>query len=630
MMSTNENWWKKRTRWQRTLFFYIADFALILIALFLAFFVRYEGQIPAEVYANLGTYYYIVALIKVPIFTLFGLYRMSWRFVSLKELLSVFQAVTASALLITAMLFILSREPWLGIVPRSIPVLDYVLTLLLIGGFRASKRIFSGVSVGLSGGGKRALIAGAGDAGEQLARAIQKEVRSDYLPVGYVDDDPAKRGLSIHGVRVLGSTKDVIEIARKRDVEELIIAMPSAPSAKIREIVELGREARIGEIKILPGFHELVTGKVGLGDIRDVKLEDLLGREPVEIDATEIGSYLEGKVILVTGAAGSIGSELCRQINRFSPRILIILDQDETGLFHIENELREIGNDVELRVEICDISDKTKLFNLFHSQHPNVVFHAAAYKHVPMMEAHPDESIKNNILGTATVAEAAHDCGVESFVLISTDKAVNPTSVMGVTKRIAEMLICALNQNSETKYVAVRFGNVLGSRGSVIPEFQRQIKKGGPVTITHAEIERYFMVTSEAALLVLQAGAMGKGGEVFVLDMGDPVKIMELAKELIRLSGFEPDTEIPISIVGLRPGEKLSEELFTAEEGTAATEHKKIFVANLGESSFPADLEQQIASLAELAKDGDREEIVDALGQLVPNFHRDGSIKTSN
>jgi FlaA1/EpsC-like NDP-sugar epimerase len=625
-MSENVIWWKNATRWKRSLFFLFGDAVLIFLALFLAFFLRYEGQIPSTVLANLGEYSLIIALIKFPIFYLFGLYRMSWRFVSLKELLAVFQAVTASALLIAAMLFILGREPWLGIVPRSIPVLDYILTLILIGGFRASKRIFTGLRSGFSGGGKRVLIAGAGDAGEQIARAMQKEVRSDYVPIGYIDDDAAKRGLSIHGVRVLGSTQDLGEISRKRAVEGLIIAMPSAPSSIIREIMELGRAAGIRDIKILPGFHELVTGQVGLSDIREVQLEDLLGREPVEIDATEIGSNLKGKVVLVTGAAGSIGSELCRQINRFSPKILITLDQDESGLFHIENELSELVDGVELRVEICDIRDRAKLQKLFELYSPHVVFHAAAYKHVPMMEAHPDESIKNNILGTLAVAEISMQSGAEKFVLISTDKAVNPSSIMGATKRVAELLICSLNEQSQTSFVAVRFGNVLGSRGSVIPEFQRQIKQGGPVTITHEDMERYFMVTSEAALLVMQAGAMGQGGEVFVLDMGDPVKIIELARELIRLSGFEPDTDIPISITGLRPGEKLYEELFTAEEGTAATQHKKIYVANLDKSIFPADFDQQIGRLESLAVEGDREKIVRALGELVPTFQQESSL----
>jgi len=400
----------------------------------------------------------------------------------------------------------------------------------------------------------------------------------------------------------------------------MLIAMPSAPSSAIRETVELARGAGLSKIKILPFLSELFTGELGLADIRPLRLEDLLGREPVEIDTAKIEDYLRGKRVLVTGAAGSIGAELCRQIARFGPGRLIMLDQDETGIYNIENELAERFPQLERLGLVGDIRDRARMERLFAGQEPEVVFHAAAYKHVPLMEAQPDEAVKDNILGTSILGEAALARGAEKFVLISTDKAVNPTSVMGATKRAAELVILELGRHGPTRFVAVRFGNVLGSRGSVVPLFQEQIKHRGPVTVTHPKMRRYFMVTSEAVLLVLQAGAMGEGGEVFVLDMGEPVRIVDLAKELIRFQGLEPDRDIPIVFTSPRPGEKLFEDLLTAEEGTEATEHERIFIAKLNPGPEGERLAEYLKELEQLAAAGAHEEIITLLQEMIPTY----------
>lgn len=543
---------------------------------------------------------------------------MSLAYVSFAELFEVFKAVTLGSIALGTVFFLWASQT--AILPRSVLILDYFITLFLIGGFRSAQRIYQGWRGSFFREGRRVLIVGAGNAGEQIVRAMLQEKRSHYFPVGFIDDDPAKQGMTIHGVRVLGRRQEIPQVVQQHAIEELLIAMPSVSSKVIRETVELGRQAGLKSIKVLPGFHELVTGRVSLTDIREVQLEDLLGREPVRIDVCEIKAYLKDKVVLVTGAAGSIGSELCRQIAKFRPRLLIALDQDETGLFALDNALREKFSHLSLSSVIADIQDKAKIEQVFGRYHPQVVFHAAAYKHVPLMEAHPDEAVKNNIFGTITVAEAAQQHGCEKFVLISTDKAVNPSSVMGATKRVAEMVLQSMNSQSSTKFISVRFGNVLGSRGSVIPIFQEQIKRGGPVTVTHEEMRRYFMVTSEAVLLVLQAGALGQGGEVFVLDMGDPVRIVDLAREMIRLSGYEPDRDIPIVFVGPRPGEKLFEELLTAEEGTVATKYDKIFMARTSVSIDPQLLRKHLQHLKKLTEQGACDEIIRALQEIVPTY----------
>jgi len=606
------------SQWKRSLLLGLGDLVLIALSLYLAFLIRFEGNIPAASFRNLSIVIPIALALKLPIFYLLRLYRMSLAYVSFAELFDVFKAVTLGSIALGTVFFLWASP--VTILPRSVLMLDYLLTLFLIGGFRSARRIYQGWRGSFFREGRRVLIVGAGNAGEQIVRAMLQEQRSQYLPVGFVDDDPAKQGIMIHGVRVLGTRQAIPQIVQQHAIEELLIAMPSVSSKVIRETVALGRQAGVKSIKVLPGFHELVTGRVGLTDIREVQLEDLLGREPVHIDVREIEAYLKDKIVLVTGAAGSIGSELCRQIAKFSPRSVIALDQDESGLFALDNALRERFPHLSLSSVIADIQDRAKIERVFQRDRPHVVFHAAAYKHVPLMEAHPDEAVKNNIFGTVAVAEAARQHGCEKFVLISTDKAVNPSSVMGATKRVAEMILQSMNSPGGTKFISVRFGNVLGSRGSVIPIFQEQIKRGGPVTVTHEAMRRYFMVTSEAVLLVLQAGALGQGGEVFVLDMGDPVRIVDLAREMIRLSGYEPDKDIPIVFIGPRPGEKFFEELLTAEEGTIATKHDKIFIARASTTLADAAVHKYLKRLEALVQQAAKDEIICALQEIVPTY----------
>jgi FlaA1/EpsC-like NDP-sugar epimerase len=612
-----------RNSFTRALFFGIFDLIWIALAMYIAFLLRFDGQIAPNYAARLWYYLGIALVIKLPLFALHGLYRMSWTFVSLEDLLSVLRAGTISSLLLGMALFILGRESTLfADFPRSVLIIDYLLTLAFVGSFRLWKRFYLRLRRPRSRPGRPALIVGAGNAAEQLARNMMSDLSSGWAPVGFIDDDPAKAGLWIHGLPVLGTRRDLAQIVKAYGVELLLVAMPSVRGTIIREIVAAGRAVGVRQIEILPGIHELLSGRVTLAQVREVQLEDLLGRDPVRIDTQAIAQYLSQKRVLVTGAAGSIGREICRQILRFEPAQLAMLDQDETNLFLLEEELSRIFPQcqAETLYLLANVRDLEKITQIFARHRPQIVFHAAAYKHVPVMEAHPEEAIKTNVRGTRIVAQAAWEARAEKFVLISTDKAVHPSSVMGASKRVAELIIQAFNGRGETQFIAVRFGNVLFSRGSIIPLFQEQIKHRGPVTITHPEMKRYFMATSEAVALVLQAGALGQGGEVFVLDMGEPIKIVDLAHELIRFSGYEPEVDIPIVFTGPRPGEKLLEDLLTAEEGTEATHHEKIYVARLG-TSWPArELFEAIHKLETAAERGDRNAIIDGLRRLVPTY----------
>jgi len=583
--------------------FLLADALVIALSLYLAFLLRFEGAIPLRYQAMFRSLIPIALGIKLLSLFLFRAYRFSWAYVGLEDLFNVVMACGVGSLALAALLFLLHNSPaFLGF-PRATLAIDFALTMIGLTGIRLSKRI-AGL---LFGGkpqarmGKRTLIVGAGEAGEQLVRSLKREEKAGFWPIGLVDDDPHKRGLLIHGVPVLGPRARLPELIRSREVEAVIIAMPSAPARVIRETVELVRQGGVKEIKIVPFLSELYTGEVKVSAVREVRPEDVLPREPVSVDLESLGRFLRGKKVLVTGAAGSIGSELCRQILRFSPAKLLALDFDETGLFWLEMELGKTFPEANMQALLVDIRDRARVASILQAERPDLVFHAAAYKHVPILEFNPQEAVKTNVFGTKIVVEEACRAGVEAFVLISTDKAVNPISVMGMTKRVAEMVILAAGRQSSTRCMAVRFGNVLGSRGSVIPVFLEQIRRGGPVTVTHPEMERYFMTTSEAVLLVLQAAAMGRGGEVFVLDMGKPVKILDIAKELIRFHGLEPDKDIPIVFTGIRPGEKLREELLTAEEGTEATKHKQIFVARMSAEISETELSKYLEKLEELA-----------------------------
>ncbi|MFA6375887.1 MAG: nucleoside-diphosphate sugar epimerase/dehydratase [Candidatus Paceibacterota bacterium] len=600
--------------------FLIADSFAIAISVYLAFSVRFEGAISSSYYLSAVRLILINLIICLVVFYFLKLYSFSWTYVSTQDLVAVFKAVVISLLCTVGVFFVFRDMPFFSGFPRSIIFISYFFIFILSGGIRFAKRLYRQIFLFDSiNGKKRILIIGAGDAGEQVARGILSSSGSHYITVGFVDDNKSRWGNLIHGIEVLGSIDEVPKIVAKNNIEEIIIALPSAGSKAIRRAVELGRLADIKNIKIVPSIHELIDGNVSPANIRDVEVEDLLERDAVMLDMAAISGFIKNKTILVTGAAGSIGSELCRQIMKFNPKMLLVLDQDETGIFNIEEELKDNYSDFSIVPLIADICDGTKIKHIFEKFRPAVVFHAAAYKHVPLMEEMPDEAVKNNIFGTKAVAAAAMAAGAEKFVMISTDKAVNPTSVMGATKRVCEMVCQNFNAKNATKFISVRFGNVLNSRGSVIPTFREQIRKGGPVEVTDPEMTRYFMLTSEACLLVLQAGAIGSGGEVFVLDMGKPVKILDLAREMIKLSGFEPDKDIPIVFIGRRPGEKLYEELLTAAEGTIATRNQKIYIAKQ-ENTDEGKLNLCLADFGDISG-LDRPKIEQLLKELVPSFN---------
>ena len=597
----------------------VIDIILILLSLYLAYLIRL-GSIEA-----IGTRYisqiFFIAIILVPfkilVFWIFRLYHISFRYISLGEVLSVIKASALTSPMIALIALVFRDMRILSGFPRSVVFIDFFLTFFFITGVRAFFRLYySGPNRKKR---KDILIIGAGSAGEQLVRDMVRSPRSSYLPVGFIDDNPQKKHTLIHGAKVLGGREDISKVVKKFDIKAIIIAIPSVTSKEIREIMEYVRKTDIKDVKVLPGLSDLINGKVTLRDIRDISIEDLLGREPVEIDTKHLSSYITNENILVTGAGGSIGSELCRQVARFDPAKLIMLDMGETELFNIDMEIKERYPGLSLISIVGDIRDENKNKNIFNEYNIDTVFHAAAYKHVPLMEANPREAILNNIYGTKVLAKISSDSGLKRFINISTDKAVNPTSVMGATKRVGENLILGF-QNSRTAFISVRFGNVLGSRGSVVPIFQEQIKKGGPITITDYEMKRYFMTIPESVQLVMQAGAMGEGGEVFVLDMGEPITIYQVAEELIRLSGLEPDKDIPIVISGKRPGEKLFEELLTAEEGTTVTFHKKIYSTRIT-AKIDKDYIKKIDSLISHAReDKDSEKIFLLLKELVPTY----------
>ena len=530
----------------------LLDSIAILSAICLALLIYHRGQVAFQNSFDFWVVLVMVLLAKLPIFHLLGMYRVSLAQIGLEDMTEIFKAVTIGSVLFGGM----SALSW-GIERVDFPIIvtDYLLTLVFVGGLRASRRVYSQVlRRHRNAFGRRVLIAGAGSAGELTLLAIFNELNPECLPVGIIDDDPAKQGMTIHGVPVLGRRQDIPRLVQTLRVHDLFIAMPSAQPSVLREIARLGRKAGLKRIKVLPAFYHLINGKVSTSDLRDLQVEDLLGREPVQIETQEIESYLKDKAVLVTGGAGSIGSELSQQIAAFHPEHLVVLDQDETGLFQLRQELNIEFSHLKISVVVGDIQDETRIRSVFAHFRPQVVFHSAAYKHVSMMEENPGEAVRNNVLGTKVVGEAACIYGAERFVLISTDKAVNPTCVMGATKRLAEMVVQNLNEHNSCRFMAVRFGNVLGSRGSVVPIFREQIQRGGPVTVTHPEMRRFFMTPSEAVLLVLQAGAIGKGGEIFVLDMGAPTAILDLAREMIQIAGLEPDKDIPIVFTEPYPG----------------------------------------------------------------------------
>jgi FlaA1/EpsC-like NDP-sugar epimerase len=489
--------------------------------------------------------------------------------------------------------------------------------VLLLGGSRFAWRMIRDKYYRKGGDQRKALIIGAGDCGTLIAKELKQNPQATIYPAAFIDDDPAKHRLQVLGIPVLGGREIIAEAVEKHGIDEIIIAMPSVSKKEISALIEICKTTG-ARLKIIPSIDDLIHGKVTINQIRDVGVEDLLGREPVLVDLQGIANYVEGKTVLVTGAGGSIGSELCRQIAPFRPARLLLLGHGENSIYTIEMEMRRLFPELALETIIADVQDRARIDRVFELFRPQVVFHAAAHKHVPLMERNPAEAIKNNVFGTKNVAEAADRYRAERFVMISTDKAVNPTSVMGTTKRIAEMFIQSLDKQSATKFVAVRFGNVLGSRGSVIPRFKEQIARGGPVTVTHPEMIRFFMTIPEAVQLVIQAGAFAQGGEIFILDMGRPVKILTLAEDLIRLSGFEPYEDIDIEFTGIRPGEKLYEELLTNEEGITSTKHDRIFIGKPIHINR-SELEFEIKKLEKILGE-DRSQIREELKQIVPTY----------
>ncbi len=606
----------------RFLVFLLADAFIFASSAYLSFFIRFEGIIPGRYIESIIMLSVINILICLPVFYWQKLYWFTWAYVSVQELVMLLRATAYSFLLALAALFFLREYPLFSGFPRSTIFISYFFIFIFCGGIRFAKRAYLSFfrRNGAIKTGSRTLIVGAGDAGEQLLRSILAKQDGAYLPIGFVDDNSAKFGNLIHGIKVFGPVENLPEIVKSQAADSIIIALPSAGSKTIKRAVELSRKSGIKNLRVLPSITELIDGQISIANVREVEVEDLLEREPVELDTASIESFVKGKKILITGGAGSIGSELCRQVAKFSPGLLLIIDQDETGIFNISKELKKNFPDLNIVSLVADIADKAKVNKIFYEFKPAIVFHAAAYKHVPLMEEQPDEAVKNNIFGTKIAGEAALENGAEKFIMISTDKAVNPTSVMGASKRICEMVCQSLNGKNSTKFISLRFGNVLNSRGSVIPIFREQIRRGGPVEVTHRDMQRYFMLTSEACLLVMQAGAMGEGGEVFVLDMGKPVKILDLAREMIRLSGFEPDKQIPIVYIGMRPGEKIIEETLTkAEEGTLATKNQKIFVAKLA----PADekkMAEILSGLETAAKDRDFKKISAIFKTAIPSY----------
>ena len=609
----------------------LCDIVLFALSHVVAYFIRFDFFVrPAYMQQIWEVLVWLVPL-KLIVFLVFGLYRGMWRYTSVRDFWLIAQATFVSSLLaVVTMLFLNGFEGY----SRSVFIIDGVLTFLFVGGLRIAIRSYFSIyassrndlNIPIKIHFKKVLIIGAGAAGEKILREIMENYQLRYKVIGFIDDDPFKRGKSIHGIQVLGKVDNLEKSLEDEEAQEILIAVPSATGDQLRRIVETCQCCGVS-YKILPGIGELIDGRVSVKALRDISYEDLLGRKPVQLDVTCIRSYLDGKTVLITGCGGSIGSELCRQVIKFQPHLMILLDASEENLFKIQMEMQNEKYFRHCEAVLGHVQDRQLMEDIFKKYNPQVVFHAAAYKHVPMMEKNPWEAVFNNIVGSRMVMETSLNHNVERFVLVSTDKAVRPTNVMGTSKRVTELIMQSLQGNS-TKFMAVRFGNVVGSSGSVIPLFRRQIEQGGPVTVTHPEVNRYFMTIPEASQMILQAGAMGEGGEIFVLKMGTPVKISDMARDLIRLSGKEPDVDIKIIFTGLREGEKLFEELITVGEDILPTGHKKVMVLRSNEHSTDFQyllevrkkLNKAIDELVEDAEKHDAKEIKKKLKEIVPEY----------
>lgn len=623
-------------RWQLVFLVKLAiDVVLVAFSFYLAHLIRFD-------FAMSGRHWHIffqalpfVLIAKPVIFYLLGLYHAIWQYTSTKELAGIVKAATIATLVIISCLLILYRFEGFS---RSVFIIDWLSTIFLISGVRVMFRLYYAdkdpdksagarlreMFVPLMKKGpdkRRLLIIGAGDAAEKIFREIQNNQGLDYEVVGMLDDHASKRGKRIHGIPVMGSIDETKTVAEAVKADEALIAIPSATGEQMRRIIAHCKAAGL-KSKTIPGLSELIDGTISIKSIRDVEFRDLLGREIIRMEADKIGVYLGEQCVLVTGAGGSIGAELCRQICRYAPKQLVLFERTENALYSIDLELRNSFPDIEIIPLLASIQDKVQIRHILSRYSPHTIFHAAAYKHVPLLEHQPWKAVFNNITGTLNMAECAKEFNVERFVFVSTDKAVCPGNVMGASKRVAEMVVQA--QNSSTRFMIVRFGNVVGSAGSVVPLFKKQVERGGPVTVTHPDVTRYFMLIPEACQLILQAGGMGKGGEIFLLDMGQPVKISDMARDLIRLSGFEPDTEIKIAYIGMRPGEKLHEELFCeGDETVEQTYHEKIMLVK---NQMPVDssiLFEKIEALMGLAVRQEADAVKEGLKELVPGYVTD-------
>ncbi len=603
---------------------FLHDLITIPIAWFGAYFFRFNLEgIPDPYFGMAITILPLLLVIQGSVYWYFGLYRGIWRYASIPDLIRITKAVITGVALSAITIFLLTR---LESIPRSVFILYAILLMLLLGGPRLIYRFYKDHRM-FAVTGQKVLVIGGGAAGEMLVRDLLRDSTHAYTPVAIVDDDRKKQGKDIHGVPVAGSVNEIDRIVDKFEADTIIIAIPTASTAEMRRIIEACEKTSLS-LRTLPRMEDLLTGRIGIQQLRDIAIDDLLGRDPVQLDWEAIKNGLTGRCILISGAGGSIGSELCRQIARLQPAALVLLDNSEFNLFTIEQELISHFPDVKIRSCLVDVTDAVAVNRLMHDYEPKTVFHAAAYKHVPLLQHQIREAAFNNIIGTKVIANAAASAGVDSFVLISTDKAVNPTNVMGVSKRVSEIYCQNMNNASSTSFITVRFGNVLGSAGSVVPIFRQQIEAGGPVTVTHPDITRYFMTIPEACQLIMQSAVIGEGGEIYVLDMGEPVKISYLAEQMIRLSGFEPGADIKISYTGLRPGEKMYEELFHEAEDLQHTCHDKILLSK-HRAVIWDDLDTKIDHIDQACKNYDEHEIRTVLHMLVPEWH-EASEKTES
>jgi FlaA1/EpsC-like NDP-sugar epimerase len=624
----------------RNRYFFVLDLLFLIISPILALILRLDGtERLLEFRSSLLAFIILTILLAPPIFYRFGLYGRFWRYASVEELVQIVVAVGAASAVTSGIFFFLRIPDLFGsfeinpisdfiaaltMLPRSIPFISALLLLIMVGGSRYTLRVAAWVGhTRPNEQAKRVAIVGAGDAGSMIARELQRNPELGMKAIAFIDDDVRKHGMKIHRIPVVGSLHDLTHHLDDNHVEQVIIAMPTATGKAIREIVDVCEKAHVST-KTIPGIYELIDGTVRVEQLRNVEIEDLLRRETVKLDPTRVQKLINGRRVLITGGGGSIGSELCRQVLQCNPSELIILGHGENSIYEITLQLDQLLKSTKSRISIrpviADIRFRDRIQYIFEEFRPEIVFHAAAHKHVPLMEANPSEAITNNILGTRNLLELAMSVGTQTFVMISSDKAVNPTSIMGATKRVSEQLVHQASEHTGANYITVRFGNVLGSRGSVVPRFKEQIALGGPVTVTHPEVERFFMTIPESVQLVLQTAAIGQGGEIFVLDMGEPIKIVDLATDLIKLSGLEVGQDIDVVFTNMRPGEKLSEELFSNSEGSRHTTLEKVLIANGKDEKAPKELQGQVDKLEIAAHRDDREAMITHLQNLVPEF----------